>query len=82
MSVMSELKIDRDLCQHCGRVLYQHYAGKRTREVLREYDGSLCLARVVDVTCLRCGHITAIDYMAELLPAPSLHRAIAGVPTL
>ncbi len=82
MALVSELKIDHDRCQHCGRGLYQHVGGKRAREVLREYDGSMCIAIIFDVTCTVCGGVTSVDYMADLLPAPAQRPSFAAVPTV
>ncbi len=82
MGLVSEIQVDRDRCSHCGQELYQHFGGKRTREVLREYDGVLCIAFVVDVVCAVCLKVTSIDYMAEMLPVAPVHDFFAAVPTV
>jgi ribosomal protein S27E len=69
MGIHTELKNDRDQCRHCGRVLHRHFGGKRTREVLREHEGDVVIATMVDVTCAACRGVTSIFYMADLLPA-------------
>ena len=66
MGVISELSIDRDRCYHCHCVLHEHYGGQRTREVLKELDGSLCIAIVVDVTCAACGGVTDITFSEHI----------------
>lgn len=82
MGIISDIKFDSDRCAHCGQLLHQHFAGKRTREVLREYGGSMCIAIIFDVTCTVCGGVTSVDYMADLLPVAPARDSFAAVPTV
>jgi hypothetical protein len=68
MGLIAELKADGDKCRYCGRILYEHFGGKRTRRFLREYEGELCVATIVDLECAFCGGITSLFYMVDLLP--------------
>ena len=72
--IHSDLEADGDKCQHCGRLLHKHYDGKRTRELLHEWDGDIVYATMVDVTCGWCGAVTSIFYQADMLPAVSTTR--------
>lgn len=85
MGVISELKLDRDQCHCCGRVLYEHIASVRSREMLQEYDGELHVALVKLVECSRCGSVNRIDYMAEPVSVrleAFAENFIAAVPTV
>ncbi len=80
MGLISEIQFDRDQCRHCGQLLYQHFGGKHTREVLREHDSELVIATIVDVRCAECSSVTSVFYMVDPLP-PSGSSRFAVVPT-
>ncbi len=74
MGIISDIAADGDRCQHCGRLLCGNFDGKRTRELLREYDGDVVFATMVDVTCGWCGAVTSIFWAADMLPPVSTPR--------
>lgn len=74
MGIPSDIAADNDRCKNCGRLLYKHYGGKRTRELLRLWDGDIVFALMVDVTCAWCGAVNEIFYVADMLPTISAPR--------
>jgi ribosomal protein S27E len=74
MGSVSDIAADGDRCQHCGLLLHKHYGGKRTRELLREWDGDIVFATLVDITCGWCGAVNEIFYQADMLPTVSAPR--------
>jgi ribosomal protein S27E len=72
--MISDLSADGDRCQHCGRPLHRHYGGKHTRRTLREWDGDVVFATMVDVWCEYCGAVTSIFGAADMLPPVSTPR--------
>ena len=74
MGIPSDIASDGDRCQHCGRPLHRHFGGKHTRELLREWDGDIVYATMVDIRCANCGVVNEIFWAADLLPAVSTPR--------
>ena len=66
--IQSDLEFDKTKCKHCGRRLHEHFGGKHTRRTLREYDGDVVFATMVDIRCGYCGEISMIFYAADMLP--------------
>ena len=57
MGILSDFAADSNRCQHCGRLLHEHFGGKRTRELLRLWDDDVVIATMVDITCGWCGAV-------------------------
>ena len=74
MGILSDIAADGDRCQHCGRLLHKHYGGKRTRELLREYDGDIVAATLIEIRCANCGVVNEIFWEADMLPPVSTPR--------
>ena len=74
MGIISDIAADGDRCQHCGRLLHKYYGGKHTRELLREYDGDMVFATMVDIRCANCGVVNEIFWAADMLPPVSTPR--------
>ena len=74
MGIISDLSADGDRCKHCGRLLHKHYGGKHTRRLLREWDGDIVFAMIVDITCGWCGAVNEIFYQADMLSPVSAPR--------
>lgn len=68
MGVIADIAADGDCCQHCGRLLHEYFGGKRTRRLLRLWDGDIVFATIVDITCAWCGAVNSIFYQADMLP--------------
>jgi len=75
--IQSDIEFDETKCKHCGRLLHRHFGGKRTRELLREYDGDVVDAVVADVTCANCGHVNEISWWAQLPTTPHMRNLMA-----
>jgi len=65
MGFFNDLRLDRDKCSNCQRVLYDNYAGRDTRQ---EIPDDYWLLTIEDIICSHCQCVTSIIYMAE--PAP------------
>jgi hypothetical protein len=74
MGIMSDIEADGDRCRRCGRELYRHFAGKHTRRLLRERDGDIVYATIVNIRCAHCGVVNEIFWAADMLPAVSAPR--------
>jgi ribosomal protein S27E len=74
MGIASDIEADGDRCHNCGCLLWENFGGKHTRELLREWDGDIVFATMVDVTCGWCGAVNDIFYSADLLPPVSVPR--------
>lgn len=67
MALQSDLYFDQTRCVACGILLHRNFAGKRPREVLREFEEELFIATMVEVTCSACGGSTEIFYQGEAI---------------
>jgi len=74
--IRSDISADGDICKNCGRLLHEHFGGKRTRRTLRYCDDDLCDAVVADVTCGYCGYVNEIFWQAWLPTTPNMRRLI------
>ncbi len=85
MQMISDLKADRTRCKSCGYLLYQRLGSKRTRRTLREFDGEVILAVIIDIHCNHCSGVNEIFYQADMISAvsaPAQKRNFACVQTL
>lgn len=84
--MISDIAADGDRFRYCGRLLYQNFSGKRTLTLLREWDGDVVFATMVDVTCGWCGAVNEIFYIADMLPTisttPTRRGGFAWVPAI
>ncbi len=64
MGIWSDLKHDKDKCQHCDASLYEH--GRREKTVilpLEDQDGDYLECETVLIRCELCNKITPIHYI-------------------
>jgi len=83
MGIIAEIDFDQERCGRCGCLLSENIESKRKRRILHEYDGTICVATMADITCGGCGQVNTFFYMADLLfPEGEKERPFAAVPTI
>lgn len=70
MGLRTELHIDGDRCKDCGSLLAERGSVWTTKRRIR--DGMIITE--VEMLCLRCATITAVEYLGELLPSERMQE--------
>jgi len=81
--IKSDIEFDKKRCQRCGRLLSENFGGKKLRRTLREWDGDVVFATMVDIRCANCGRVNEIFYQADMLPPAARKKGLfACVPAV
>ncbi|RLI46568.1 hypothetical protein DRO69_02785 [Candidatus Bathyarchaeota archaeon] len=59
-------------------MLHEHFGGKQMRGTLREWDGDVVFATMVDIRCANCGAMNEIFYQADMLPPAARKKGLFG----